>query len=138
MRFFFDNCISSNLTAAMRLLNESHHSIQHLREKFSEDVADEVWLSALAAETDLIVISADPTITTARKEKEVWRRTGLTSFFFGGGFTEKGIWIQVLEVVRWWPDIVKEARDATRGTGYLLPFKGREVRRFYTPFKPEG
>ena len=119
----------------MRLLNEPHHEIQHLTDRFSPDVLDEEWLPQIAPETDLIVISADPTITTSRKEREIWQRTGLTSFFFGGGFSTKGIWVQVHEVVRWWPTILREAGDATPGTGYLLPFKGNDPRRFYTPYR---
>jgi len=136
VRFFFDNCISSNLTEAMRLLNRSHHEIQHLTDRFPADVLDEVWLPALAPESDLIVISADPSITSAKKERAIWERTGLTSFFFAGNFADRRFWVQTLEMVRWWPEIVLTAKDAKKGTGYLLPFKGTgSPRLFYQPYR---
>jgi hypothetical protein len=134
VKFFFDNCISVNLAEAMKLLNRPHHEIQHLCERFPEGTDDVDWLTAIAPEPNLVIVSADPTITTAKKEKEVWRRTGLTSFFFGAGFADKGRWVQTLEVVRWWPVVVQAARDTPRGTGYLMPFKGRELRALYAPF----
>lgn len=134
MRFFFDNCISSNLTEAMRLLTRPHHDIEHLTQRFSASALDVEWLPQLAHETDLIIISADPTITTAKKEKEVWRQTGLTSFFFGGGFSDQPIWTQVTEVVNWWQEIVRAAKTAPRETGFLLPLKGKKAKRIYEPF----
>jgi len=140
VRFFFDNCMSSNLTEAMRLLNRPHHEIEHLTDRFSPDVQDTDWLPAVAPDKDLILVSADPAITSGRKEREVWLRTGLTAFFFGGGFADKGFWPQTLEVVRWWPEIVTAARETTakgeRGTGYLLPLGGRgKPRPLYAPFR---
>lgn len=139
MRFFFDNCISSNLTAAMRLLNEPHHAIEHLTERFPPDTLDEIWLPALAHERSLIIVSADPAITSSRKEKEIWRRTGLTSFFMGGGFADKNHWVQTLELVRWWPAVLREAKSATRGTGFLLPLKGSDKPKvFYAPLSAGG
>lgn len=115
------------------MLNQGHHEIEHLTDRFPEDALDEVWLPAIAEDKELVVVSADPRITTSKKVKEVWQGTGLTSFFFGGGFSDKRIWTQVLEVVRWWPDIVEHARDAPRGTGYLLPFGTKKLKVIYTP-----
>lgn len=133
MRFFFDNCISVNLTEAMRLLNAHHHEIEHLTKRFPPDALDEEWLPLLAPEVDLIIVSADPTITTAKKEREIWRQTGLTSFFFGGGFSDKAKWTQVCEVVNWWTEIVRLAHQAPRGTGYLLPLNSKKPKKIYDP-----
>jgi hypothetical protein len=135
VKFFFDNCISSNLTEAMRLLNEPKHEIEHLTKRFDAGALDEDWLPKIAADPTLILVSADPAITTAQKQREIWRRTGLTSFFFGGGFSELNPWKQVCEVVNWWTEIVREAKEATRGTGYLLPLRGsnKGPKRIYDP-----
>ena len=92
MRFLFDNCISSNLTDAMRLLNEPHHQIEHLTDRFDPDALDPDWLHAISVERELIVVSADPAITSSKKEREAWRSSGLTSFFFGGGFADRHRW----------------------------------------------
>jgi hypothetical protein len=131
VRFFFDNCLSINLTKAMRLLNEPHHEIQHLTDRFDAGALDPDWLLAIAAEKDLILVSGDPAITSSKKEKEAWRSSGLTSFFFGGGFSEKNRWVQTLEVVRYWPEIVQAAREAKTGTGFLLPLKGTKPKLLY-------
>ncbi len=135
MRFFFDNCISSNLAAAMELLTAPYHEIEHLTKRFAENALDEEWLPVLALEQDIVLISADPAITTAKKEREIWRESGLTSFFFGSGFSGLRKWSQVSEVVNWWEEIVRESKEAKRGTGYLLPLRGSKKgpKRIYTP-----
>jgi PIN domain-containing protein len=89
VKFFFDNCISSNLTEAMRLLNPQH-SIEHLTKRFAAEALDIEWIPVVAEDPEVMVISGDPTITKARKEKEVWRESGLTGFFFGGALAISG------------------------------------------------
>jgi hypothetical protein len=137
VKFFFDNCISPKLTAAMQLLCAGHHNVEHLTTRFAADTSDIDWLRALAAQLaaqpETIIISGDPAITTAKKEREVWRASSLTSFFFGGGFTERNFWVQASEVVRWWPAVVMTARDAPCGSGYLLPMGGTTPKPFYQP-----
>lgn len=135
MRFFFDNCLSSNLTAAMQLLNKPHHEIEHLSDRFDPGALDHHWLKAISGDKGLIVVSGDPAITSSKKEKEAWRSSGLTSFFFGGGFADKSRWIQVLEVVRYWPEILRVAHEAKPGTGYLLPLGGNKAKLLYDPFR---
>ena len=137
MRFFFDNCISVNLTEAMRLLNEPHHEIEHLTKRFSPGALDVDWIPVVAADPEIILVSGDPAITTSKKEREIWRPSGLTSFFFGGEFARLSRWPQVAEVVSWWPAIVAKAREAPRGTGYLLPLKGSKKgpKPIYAPFE---
>jgi PIN like domain len=126
VRFFFDNCISTKLTQAMVLLNKPHHQIVHLAERFDPETDDEVWIPHVAAEQDLILVSADPAITSSEKEKAVWRSSKLTAFFFGAGFPEEERWAQVVEVTRWWMDIVRTAKDAPRGAGYRLPLRSKK------------
>ncbi len=133
MKFFFDNCISSNLTEAMKLLVHPHHHIEHLTDTFNEDAEDEEWIPQVGARGDLILVSGDPAITTSAKEKAVWRSSSLTAFFMGGRYAQKGKWGQVIEMVHWWPEIVRIAQTATRGTGYLLPLKGNEPKVIYRP-----
>lgn len=117
----------------MQLLNAGLHDIEHLTDRFPEDAKDEEWMPVIALERDLILLSADPAITSGKKEKEIWRASGLTSFFFGGGFADKGKWQQVQEVVRWWPEIVREAKEAPHGSGYLLPMGGSKPKKLYIP-----
>ncbi len=57
----------------MRLLVAPIHEIEHLAKDFSADALDAEWLQMLAERKDAILVSADPTIATAKKEREVWR-----------------------------------------------------------------
>jgi hypothetical protein len=133
VKFFFDNCISSNLTAAMRLLVHPHHHIEHLTATFNEDADDEDWIPQVAARRDLILVSGDPAIASSEKEKAVWRSSRLTAFFTGGRFAQTGKWGQVVEMVHWWPAIVRTAQTAPRGAGFLLPLKGKDPKQIYRP-----
>lgn len=121
----------------MRLLNEPKHTIEHLTVRFRPEAKDVEWLPEIATDPELILISGDPAITTSKKEREIWRQCGMTSYFFAAGFTELQTWKQVIEVVTWWPVIVLHAKDAPRGSGYLLPVKGHNKgpKSIYDPSK---
>lgn len=49
------------------------------------------------------------------------------------GWSQKKFWTQAAELVRWWPTIVLTARQARRGSGYLVPAKGKDLKVIYTP-----
>jgi hypothetical protein len=133
VRFFFDNCISSNLAAAMKLLVRPHHYIEHLTDRFPDnaDIDDEDWIPQVAAVRDLILVSGDPAIMSSEKEKAVWRSSGLTAFFMGGKYARSDKWPQVVEMVHWWPEIIRTAQTAPAGAGYLLPLKGKKPKLIY-------
>jgi hypothetical protein len=135
VRFFFDNCISSNLADAMKLLVRPHHYIEHLIDRFPDnpETEDEIWIPQVATVGDLILVSGDPAITTSAKEKAIWRSSRLTAFFMGGKYARLDKWPQVVEMVLWWPEIVRTAQSAPRGTGYLLPLKGKHPKVIYRP-----
>ena len=121
MNFFLDNCISPRLVKALSILAEPQQlNIVHLSEKFSRDEKDEIWIPALASEGDWVIVSGDPRITRGKQQRKAWLESGLTAFFLGAGFSEKTIWKQAAELFRWWPDIIIEARQAKKGSGFLL------------------
>lgn len=106
----------------------------HLREKFKDQsVADAEWIRALAAEGSWAIVSADPRITKGKAEQAAWRESGLTTFFFGSGWTEQSYWEQVADLVRWWPDIVRAAREAPTGTGHLMALHAKKFKILYDP-----
>lgn len=135
MRFFLDNCISIRYARALRELAEvQNYDIQHLREKFdAENTKDPEWIGVLAEEGDWVIVSGDPRITKGRVERAAWHESGLTAFFFSDGWASRSFWHQAEDIVRWWPQIVLEARRARPGTGHLLPVKGKEMRVIYEP-----
>lgn len=118
----------------MKVLNENQgHGITHLREKFPEGADDPVWIFALGVEEGWIIVSGDPQITRGRAEREAWRESKLTAFFLGSGWASRKYWVQIEELVRWWPKIIEQAQKAEKGTGFILPFKAKEMKVIYSP-----
>lgn len=131
MRFFFDNNLPARLARALReVLETEGHEIVALRERFKEDTPDEVWLPTLAEETEWIVVSGDQNIVRNKQQRQVWARTGLTTFFLMSAWTKGGV--RLLEMswrlIKRWPEIVELARTSRPGTCFLVPLTGR-IRR---------
>ncbi len=134
MKFFFDNCVSSRIAAAVRALADLQHlEIVHLREKFPEEIDDIEWIPKLAAEGEWVIVSGDERISRSRAEKAAWRESGMTAFFFASGFANKSRWVQAEIVMRWWPQIVLQAQRCATGSGFLMQHKGTEFRQIYDP-----
>ena len=132
MRFFLDNCISPKIARALDVLEEPRHEIIALRAKFHSSTPDPEWLRALGDEGDWIVVSGDPRISRSKAERKAWYESGLTAFFFASGYARLRIWPQVQFVIRWWGDIVMEARDCEPGSGFSVPQSGA-IRQIYDP-----
>ncbi len=135
MRFFLDNCLSPRFAAGLReLAAVQRYEIRHLNEVVArEDTPDVEWIGELSRQGDWVIVSGDPRITRGAAEKAAWQEAGLTAFFFTHGWTNKSYWKQAAHLVHWWPTIVLEARRATRGTGFLIPLQGDELRTIYQP-----
>ncbi len=123
--------MSPAVAEAIRVLSKKEVEVVHLTQKFTAKTADLIWIPALAEEGDWIVISSDPRITRNKYEKAAWEESGLTGYFFVSGFSDKGLWPQAAEAVRWWPTILESAKKAPTGSGFLLPFKGKEPQRIF-------
>lgn len=134
MKFFFDNCVSFRLARAIGVLAEfQKYEIVHLRDCFDADTRDTVWLAALGKEGDWIIISGDTRISRSKAERLAWHESGLTAFFISDDWARTKFWTQAAELVRWWPSIVLEAARAPRGSGYLVPVRGRALKQIYVP-----
>jgi hypothetical protein len=135
VRFFLDNNISPHYAAGLRAFaKQQHYDIVHLSEKFEDrSIADPDWIRALAKEGDWAIVSADQRIMKGRAEQAAWRESGLTSFFFGSGWTRQSYWEQAADIVKWWPKIVLAAREAAVGTAHVMPLHGKDFKILYTP-----
>jgi len=132
VRFFFDNCVSVKFVQALSILAQIQgYELVHLTEHFPPDATDEEWLQSLATDRDWVIISGDPRISRGRAQRIAWQESGLTAFFFADGWASKGFWKQAESLVRWWPQIVLKAREATPGTGYLIPWNGKDFKQIY-------
>lgn len=128
MRFFFDNCISPAIAAAMQDLSaKTQDAVVHLREKFPPDVKDDVWLPTLAKEGGWIVISGDGRILRTPHLRRIWLEAGLTTFFMVDEFANKKLLVQAEVVVHWWTDITDFAKKMERGAGFKVPLKGKKM-----------
>jgi hypothetical protein len=126
VKFVVEHSVSTNLTTAIAILADlDGDEVIHLRTHYNQDTLDPVWLRGLGdREPDVVVISADPQITRSAHEREAWLASGLTIFFLRS-FADLPIWEQAAKLVKWWPAIVKEARRAKKGTGFLITVNGK-------------
>ncbi|MEK7755770.1 MAG: hypothetical protein AAB385_01000, partial [Planctomycetota bacterium] len=84
-----------------------------------------VWIRSLASEGEWTIVSGDPKITKGRYERAAWLESGLTAFFLKSGWTNLSLWDQVWRLVKFWPDIVKHAKGARPGAGFLVNVNGK-------------
>lgn len=133
MKFFFDNCISVKYVRALKILAEVQgYELIHLSEKFDpENAKDPEWIRALGEEGDWVIVPGDPRISRSPAERNAWRESGLTAFFFGDGWSSQGFWKQAEDLIRWWPRIVLEARRAPAGSGYLVQLRAKDFKQIY-------
>jgi hypothetical protein len=81
VRFFFDNNLSTKLAKSVHVLVAPEHQVVHLKDRFAANAPDETWMSALARETDWVIVSADLRIRKNPHEVEAWKVAGHTTFF---------------------------------------------------------
>lgn len=129
MKFFFDNCISRKLAAAMHALVEPEHQVVHLSQKWreanAETVLDTVWIGQLAAESGWTVVSGDIHIRTRPAEREAFRRARLTTFFLADGYAKMRKWDQVQWLINRWPEIHDLAERVAPGSSFRVPKRGK-------------
>ena len=134
MKFFFDNCVSTKFVEALRILAQIQgYDLIHLTERFSANTHDEDWIRALASEGQWVIISGDPRISKGQAQRRAWRESELTAFFFADGWASRGFWKQAESLIHWWPQIVLKAREAAPGSGFLIPWSGKEFKEIYSP-----
>jgi hypothetical protein len=127
VRFLFEHSLSPRLATAIDALEgPDGHQVVHIRTIFADQsVEDTVWIPAIGRDhPDDIVVTADPAISRKIHERAAWLEARLTMFFVRG-FADHKHWDQAAKLVKWWPDIVKQATRAKRGAGYLVTAHGR-------------
>lgn len=134
MRFFFDNNIAKQIARGIAQFALAQGiEIAHLTDKWDPSILDVEWIPSLRREGDWIIVSGDLRITRSRVEQAAWYESGLTAFFFEESFSRKRFWAQAAEATRWFPIIIDTAKDCASGSGFKLPYHGKEPKRIYTP-----
>jgi hypothetical protein len=126
LKFVVEHSVSTNLTDALAILARlDGDEVAHLRSHYEQETLDPVWLRGLGEEEpDVIVISADTRISKSPAEQEAWLQSGLTIFFLRS-FAGLPPWEQAAKLIKAWPEIVKTARKAPKGSGYLVTVQGK-------------
>lgn len=129
MRIFFDECVSPKLVRALREIEDlPSRQLVPRKEKFSgtENKLDEDWIRVLGEEGDWVIVSADLAIPRGGVTKLAWKQANLTSYFLAGDFAGRPRWTQAHELVRWFPILLEHLKTAPPGSGWRLPFLGKE------------
>jgi PIN domain-containing protein len=135
LRFFFDNTLALAHARAFKALCEAdEHKIVHLRERFEkENIPDEEWIPAIAADGEWIVITGDTNIYKNPHRRRVWLAARLTTFFLADGFQNLKFWLQMRYLVKWWPDFETVAQRVTRGSAFKVPMSGSKLEPLQFP-----
>ena len=128
MRFFLDNNISPRISKAINELeNRDENRVVHLKEKFSADTTDEVWMRSLGQEGDWIVVTCDTSITKNPHEAKAWLQSGLIVFFLKSAWLNLKYWDFAWQLIKRWPLMKKKAGRVARGKGFLVPIRGAAI-----------
>lgn len=122
MKIFLDNNLSPYLARALHtLLEPEGDQVVHLSDRFTPDTEDRVWIEALAAESDWVVVSADRRIHRNPIEREAWRRSRLIVFFLSPQWRRLRNIDIAWRLLRWWPRIEEQARLVSPPAAFELP-----------------
>jgi PIN domain-containing protein len=120
VKFFFDNNLAVKLAHGINQMVEPNHQVFHLRDKFAPNVEDVVWMKALAAEEDWVIITADVRISRNPHEIHAWKEAGHTIFFLKPGWTDLNFWEQANKFTRCFPQVIVEAQYAERAAAFVI------------------
>lgn len=128
MKFFLGNNLPPRTARALHCLLEPTHSAVHLKEEFPGNTPDVVWMKALAGREGLVIISGDVNISRNPHEVQAWKQAGHTVFFLKRGWTNLMPWVQAAKLFHIFPEIIKRAEKAKRGSGFMVPVSGPDRR----------
>jgi len=118
--------------ALRELEQDKSVEVFHLREMFSPNEKDEIWIQRLAKEGNWIVVSGDPRITRGKIEREAWHASGLTMFFCDDRWSSKQFWKQMEDLLGWWPKIKENGKSCGPGTGFLMYHNSTNFKKIFS------
>ncbi len=72
----------------------------------------------------MIIISGDVNISRNLHEVRAWKEAGHTIFFLKHGWTHLPLWEQTAKLFHLFPEILRQAQKAKRGSGFMIPVRG--------------
>jgi hypothetical protein len=125
VKFFFDNNLAPKIAKGLNGFVFPDHQVIHLKEEFPAKTDDVVWMKQLANEEDLIIVTADIRIGKNPQEVEAWKQAGHTIFFLKPGWTDMPFWNQAQKFVKCFPSIIDKAKNAERGSSFIVALNGK-------------
>lgn len=121
MTFFFDNNLSQKLAQAINLLEEDHE-IMHLKDKFSPDEKDEIWLKHIG-DNCIFLITRDKKIRKHPAEIEAIKRNRVGAFILTGKRYTK--WQEIKQLICAWEEIKNLADRTHKPFAFQIPLRGK-------------
>ena len=125
MKFFFDNHLAPKLAHGLNQMVEPEHEVVHLKDRFPVNMEDALWMQALAREADLGIVTADIRISRNPHQVLAWKQAGHTTFFLKPGWVNLPFWDQANKFTKCFPQLIKVAERAERGSAFLVTVKGK-------------
>ncbi|HMS26376.1 MAG TPA: hypothetical protein PKC80_03285 [Burkholderiaceae bacterium] len=119
MNFLFDHNLPPSWARALDALSTKKFEpgavgyVVALKDKFSPDTTDTVWLTTLKAEGNWTVISGDA-FRKNNAEKELVRSRGLNIFVLPKVWQSQQHWERTARLIEWWPKIVIQANSVDK------------------------
>lgn len=132
MKFFLDNNLPPAYAAGLSGFcrrRDLNIQVVHLSEKFSRSTPDHVWLDALAAEGDWVVLTQDG-LRKNPAEIEALRRSGLCILVFAKQWGGHEYWMKAQRLMHWWPSVIEYSSKARPGTAAYIPWNKGTKRMF--------
>lgn len=132
MKFFFDNNLSPHMARGLRELSRAQSDIEevaHLRDLFPRNASDVEWIEKLNATGPWCILSCDRFKKNHDAEREALRRSGHTVFVLDPQWAKQEYWLQCERLVRWWPQIIEQARLVAKGA-FRVPWAHSSKSKF--------
>ena len=129
MNIVFDNNLSPRLARALNDL-DSENTVMPLRAIFDQNVSDVDWMTGLSQSDNWIALTGDYRISRIPHEAAAWKESGLVIFFLRPSWQDLQFWEYASKLIKRWPQIVTQAKTATRGDGFEVTIRSTTFRRF--------
>ena len=127
MKFFFDNNLAPKIARGLNEFVSPDHQVVHLKERFQADANDATWMKELAGEQGWSIVTVDIGIRKNPHKIEAWRQAGHTIFFLKSGWLKMSFWDQAQEFVKCFPELIKRAERAERGSTFVVSVNGPSI-----------
>ena len=127
MKLLLDHNLSPKLARTLAALYVPEHEIAALRDKFSPNVADVDWITALDREGGWAVLTQDLRIRT-RPERAAMDRARIVFFFLAGAWRKFKVEDMAARLIRLIPKMAAQTELAERGRFELPINAGSKLR----------